>query len=78
MELFQLEDQFYPMLMKVYQAKYLMDDIMDYGVICPSPESGVQRFYAYTSLLLDVLNGILEEAERFENVLGGTQTEEGE
>ena len=71
MEMFQMEDRFLPILMRIYQAGYLMEEIMDYGTIYLPKGTDIQRFNAYTALLYDVLQDIVDAAQAFASALEG-------
>ena len=67
MELYELEDVFYPMMMQIYQAKYLVEDIQEHSPCCIQGEP--QRYFAYTDLLQDVLRKIVEKAETIQTMM---------
>ena len=69
MELFPLVDQFYPLKMRIYQAKHLLEDLKECGVRYLPKESDAQRYYAYTELLYDVLDSAISNAEAFQAAL---------
>ena len=76
MDLFKLEDQFYPLMMRIYQAKHLMEDISEYSVCTLSQKDSVQRYYAFTDLLQDVLETAVNDAEQFQQLLENGQRPE--
>ena len=69
MTLIELADRFYPLRVRLYQAKYLMDDLMNYGKLHLPEASDQQRYDAYTVLLYDVLETAVSEAESIQTIL---------
>ena len=76
MRLFELEDQFYNVMLRIYQAKHLMAEIMEYSICSLSRESAAQRYYAFTGLLWDVLETAVNDAEQFQQMLETRQCPE--
>ena len=78
MEKFQFEDEFYPLMMRIYQAKYLMEEIRDYGFRYLPKAENEQRCYAYADLLYEVLGHIVEKAEAIDKGLNPITPPEAE
>ena len=71
MSLLALSDQFCELRMGIHQAKYLLDDLSEYGVDIHDSHSDAERYRAYRSLLEDVLIRVVAQAEAFGEALEG-------
>ena len=71
MTILELADRFYPLRLRLCQAKYLMNDVMDYGKLHLSDAKDQQRYDAYTVLLYDLLKTAVNEAESIQTILDG-------
>ena len=69
MDFLRLEDQFYPLLMRIYQIKYLTEDIREYSTCSLSRGDAVQRYHALYSLLGDVMESAVSDMEEFQGLL---------
>ena len=74
MDLFKLEDQFYPLMMRIYQVKHLTEDIMECSTCSLTHTDAVRRYHAFSALLGDVLNSAVSDAEQFEQMLQSGQS----
>ena len=69
MDFLQLEDQFYPLLMRIYQVKYLVEDIREHSTYDLSQSDAIRRYHAINALLGDVMESAVKDMEEYKALL---------